>query len=323
MVSVDMITYMHEAYIEQAIEGVLMQKTNFEFELVIADDCSPDNTSVIISEIINTHLKGYRIKYFHHEKNLGMKANSIFALEQCKGKYIAVCEGDDYWTDPLKLQKQVDVLEEKIEVGLVTTLRSNFLQSTGTFTHPSLNEKAFSDHDFYDLLTGKVQLATLTSLVRAEHIKGYLEFYKETDEKLSCLDYCIFLYVAYHSDIRVLNCNTAVYRILENSASHGFPNKTWELKKQYFNDIQVYKKFLPKIDKAIFKIAEYDRAKGFYTMALNYKDEKYLEIFSNIFKENNQFLRLLAIKISKKSRLLLSLLTLFEKYKYAIERRLQ
>ena len=112
MVSVDMITYKHEAYIAQAIEGVLMQETNFEYDLIIADDCSPDKTEEIVKNIIATHPKGHIIKYFRHEKNIGMQANGLFAVQECKGKYIALCEGDDYWTDPLKLQKQVDFLEE-------------------------------------------------------------------------------------------------------------------------------------------------------------------------------------------------------------------
>lgn len=111
LVSVFMITYNHEKYIEEAIGGVLMQETNFEYELIIADDCSPDNTPIIINDIIKNHPKGHRIKYFRHKENLGMQANGLFALQQCTGKYIALCEGDDYWTDPLKLQRQVDFLE--------------------------------------------------------------------------------------------------------------------------------------------------------------------------------------------------------------------
>ncbi len=119
LVSVDMITYKHEAFIKQAIEGVLMQETNFEYHLIIADDCSPDNTEAIVRNIIATHPKGHTIKYFRHEKNIGMQANGMFAGQQCKGKYIAICEGDDYWTDPLKLQKQVDFLENNSEFSLV------------------------------------------------------------------------------------------------------------------------------------------------------------------------------------------------------------
>lgn len=111
IVSVKMITYNHQDYIKEAIEGVLMQETDFEFDLIIADDCSPDDTKEIVSDLIINHSKGFRIKYFRHEKNLGMHANGLFGLNECKGKYIALCEGDDYWTDPLKLQKQVDFLE--------------------------------------------------------------------------------------------------------------------------------------------------------------------------------------------------------------------
>jgi glycosyltransferase involved in cell wall biosynthesis len=118
LVSVDMITYKHEQYIAQAIEGVLMQQTNFNYELVIANDCSPDNTDAIVKHYINHHPKGHLIKYFRHEMNLGMQKNGLFAVQQCYGKYIALCEGDDYWTDPLKLQKQVDFMEANPEVSL-------------------------------------------------------------------------------------------------------------------------------------------------------------------------------------------------------------
>jgi len=111
MVSVSMITYKHSLYIAQAIEGVLMQQTNFEFVLVLVDDCSPDTTPELIDEIIHNHPKGYRIKYYRHEKNIGMMSNFLFSIQKCTNKYIAFCEGDDYWTDPLKLQKQVDFLE--------------------------------------------------------------------------------------------------------------------------------------------------------------------------------------------------------------------
>lgn len=110
-VSVCMITYGHEKYILQAIEGVLMQECDFDFELIIADDCSPDDTSNIIEEIIKNDPKAIRIKYFKHEKNIGIMSNFLFALKQCKGKYVALCDGDDYWTDPLKLQKQVGFLD--------------------------------------------------------------------------------------------------------------------------------------------------------------------------------------------------------------------
>lgn len=110
-VSVVMITYNHELHIKEAILGVLEQITNFDIELIIADDCSTDKTEAVVKEIVNTHPKSIIIGYTRHTANKGMMPNFIWSLNQRKGKYIALCEGDDYWTDPNKLQKQVDFLE--------------------------------------------------------------------------------------------------------------------------------------------------------------------------------------------------------------------
>ena len=108
LLSVIMITYGHENFIEQAIKGVLIQECNFDFELIIANDCSPDNTDIIIKDIIANDPRAGKIKYVRHNNNIGMMPNFIYALQSAKGKYIALCEGDDYWTLPSKLQKQVD-----------------------------------------------------------------------------------------------------------------------------------------------------------------------------------------------------------------------
>jgi glycosyltransferase involved in cell wall biosynthesis len=116
MVSVVMITYKHQAVIATAIQGVLMQQTNFDVELIIADDCSPDDTSTLVENISKEDVRGDWIKYFKHNNNIGVQANFVFAVSQAKGKYIALCEGDDFWTDPRKLQKQVDFLEKNIGV---------------------------------------------------------------------------------------------------------------------------------------------------------------------------------------------------------------
>ena len=118
IVSVCMITYGHEKYIREAIEGVLIQECDFEIELILANDCSPDRTDEIIQDIIKNHPKGCWIKYFKHESNIGMMPNFIFAIKECEGKYIALCEGDDYWTDDYKLSKQVDFLEQNPEFSL-------------------------------------------------------------------------------------------------------------------------------------------------------------------------------------------------------------
>jgi len=93
-----------------------MQKTKFPVEVIIGEDCSTDNTRKICQEYINQYPD--LLKPLFHEKNVGMMGNWISTIQACKGKYIALCEGDDYWTDPYKLQKQADFLESHPDYSL-------------------------------------------------------------------------------------------------------------------------------------------------------------------------------------------------------------
>lgn len=111
--------YGQDQFISQAILGVLSQKADFEIELIVANDCSPDNTEAIVQEIIHTHPNGSWIKYTRHAENKGAIPNFAWSISQAKGKYIAICEGDDYWTDPLKIQKQVDFLEKNKDYSII------------------------------------------------------------------------------------------------------------------------------------------------------------------------------------------------------------
>ncbi len=107
--SICCITYNHENYISETLDGFLEQKTNFDIEIIVCDDASTDNTGNIIQGYIERNPNS--LKYFRHAKNIGVLPNLIYALKACTGKYIALCEGDDYWCDKNKLQTQVDFLE--------------------------------------------------------------------------------------------------------------------------------------------------------------------------------------------------------------------
>jgi glycosyltransferase involved in cell wall biosynthesis len=109
IVSVVMITYNHEFYIPEAIEGVVRQKTSFPVELIIAEDCSSDATRMVIRKYAERYPE--LIRLIVSEKNVGAHANLLRAESLVRGKYIAYCEGDDYWHNPSKLQKQVVFLE--------------------------------------------------------------------------------------------------------------------------------------------------------------------------------------------------------------------
>ncbi len=117
VVSICSASYNHENYIEEALDSFLMQETDFPFEVLMNDDCSTDNTANIIRE----YEKKYPniIKPIYQKENQyskGIKISPTFNFPRAKGKYIALCEGDDYWTDPLKLQTQVDAMKEFPEV---------------------------------------------------------------------------------------------------------------------------------------------------------------------------------------------------------------
>ena len=119
LVTIQCITYNHEPYIRQCLEGFVMQKTNFKFEAIVHDDASTDKTADIVREYAEKYPD--IIKPIYETENQYSKSDGSLGRimnAHTKGKYIALCEGDDYWTDPLKLQKQVDFLEANPEYVL-------------------------------------------------------------------------------------------------------------------------------------------------------------------------------------------------------------
>ncbi len=140
LVSVWMITYNHEPYITKAIESILIQKTNFHFHLFIGNDCSTDNTSFICKEYAKKYPR--RITLFSQKHNIGAISNGRIIYKACfesEAKYIAMCEGDDYWCDPYKLQKQVDFLEDNEEYVLCFH-KVNVLKPDGALVDDFLTE---------------------------------------------------------------------------------------------------------------------------------------------------------------------------------------
>lgn len=128
-VSVFMMTYNHEKFIAQALDSVLMQKVNFIYEIVLGEDCSTDTTR----EIVVKYAERYpdKFKLILHKTNVGATNNQNEVFANCTGKFIAMLEGDDYWTDPLKLQKQVDFLKNNEAYSAVITNRMYVNHVTG------------------------------------------------------------------------------------------------------------------------------------------------------------------------------------------------
>lgn len=208
LVSIVSITYNHEKYISFMIDGVLKQETNFDFELIIADDCSSDNTRAIVKKYIDNYPYGDRIKYFKQKNNLGIHANYKSAIEKCSGKYIAICEGDDYWTDPFKLQKQVEFLENHEGYSMCFTNSIIVDENNNIVTNNRVNEKYRKDITQAEILSGFVP-PTNTVVYRNELLKTIVA----EMPKITNGDYYNSVLMANCGKIGYLNLNTAAYRI--------------------------------------------------------------------------------------------------------------
>lgn len=240
LVSVHMITYNHEKYIAQAIEGVLMQETTFDYELVISDDSSPDNTLNIIKEYQERYPKIIRV--IHREKNLGSMKNFFDTFNYCNAKYIAICEGDDYWTDPLKLQKQVVFLEKNEDYGLIYTNANIFNQKENKFkgTFSFINNEAPRSGIFFPSILFKNYVQTLTVLVKSEYLKSAIQSIGASMYEFKMGDYPLWIEISRNTKFKYLDEIMAVYRVLPNSASsYSNLEKRYDFLQSAF-DIQFY-----------------------------------------------------------------------------------
>lgn len=124
LVSVCIQTYQHVSYIRQCLDSILMQQTDFPFEVLLGEDASTDGTREVCIEYANLYPNKIRLFLHHRANNIYIggqptgRFNFLYNIHSARGKYIALCEGDDYWTDSLKLQKQVDFLEHHKEYNL-------------------------------------------------------------------------------------------------------------------------------------------------------------------------------------------------------------
>lgn len=239
-VSVLMITYNHEKYITEAINGVLTQDIDFEMELIVANDCSEDATDSIIRDIIETHPKGHLVTYINHPKNLGMNANFIQAYKQCQGQYIALCEGDDYWTDSLKLQKQIYCLEHNNDFVLCCTNA----QKVGDVKHND-GARLFNSESkiigINDFLQNSNPIATCTAIFKADALTdfGFLKNYNFGDWAV----WAHILATSQNKKAYFLKEVTAAYRIHDRGFFNSL-NKIQKLKNKKSNFIS-FKRFFP------------------------------------------------------------------------------
>lgn len=266
LVSIICITYNHEKYIAQAIEGFLLQRTSFAYEILIHDDCSTDNTADIIRSYVESY-PGLIKPIFQtvNQYSLGKKITPI-VLPLCKGKYVALCEGDDYWTDPFKLQKQVNFLESNLDFVLSfhnSLVISENSRSASYVSNKSQKMICTSE----DLAKGNF-IPTASCLFR----NGLFYDFPDWFNAFPVGDWPLFLLISQYGKIGFLDEVMGVYRI----HSGGLWSSSNQLKNMYR-----LRSSIPILDEWFgFK---YTRQFRIYMVNLDYKCLFYLQNSNNLY----------------------------------------
>lgn len=211
LVSICSITYNHAPYIRQCLDGFLMQKTKFRYEIIIHDDASTDGTTEIIKEYAEKH-PDLITPIFQKENQYSKGIRGMFprfCFPHAKGKYIALCEGDDYWTDPLKLQKQVDFLEANPDFVMCSHRFKQYMQKEGIYKDDWYGD--ISDSIVYDLDTlihGGWYHHPLSVMLRSDKLN-----LQECARYPYSMDAVLFFHLLKKGPGIMLNEDMAVYRI--------------------------------------------------------------------------------------------------------------
>ncbi|MCL1695381.1 MULTISPECIES: glycosyltransferase [unclassified Lysinibacillus] len=235
LVSIHCLAYNHEQYIADAIDSFLKQKTNFKFEILIHDDASTDRTADIIRE----YEKKYPnlIKPIYQTENQYSKGVSVDHLNmiRAKGKYIAICEGDDYWLDPYKLQKQFDYMEKHPECSLCVH-GGNVVNASDKkfelYNRPNKGNKEFSVEE---VIEGGGGLFLTNSMFYP------LKFRKERPDFLVNApvgDYPLVIYLSLLGTVYYMDELMSSYRVGDSTSWTGRTFSDIETKKQHFREIE-------------------------------------------------------------------------------------
>ncbi|WP_341322791.1 glycosyltransferase [Solibacillus sp. FSL H8-0523] len=284
VVSVHCLTYNHEKFIAEAIESFLMQKTNFKFEILIHDDASTDRTPEIIKE--------YELKYpglikpifqteNQYSKRKSFNTLNLNNLIRAKGKYIAVCEGDDYWIDPYKLQKQVDMMEKNPNCSLcvhggyiVTAAEKKVLLKN----RPSKKDKVFTVDE---VIEGGGGLFLTNSMVFR---KNYGLETPEFLEKSPVGDYPYVIHFSLLGEVCYIDELMSAYRLGHSGSWTATEFNTIEIKKRHYSEIE---KMLDNLN--VYTDSQYkdviNRTKIKTQISFLLEQRNYYEIKKGIYKE--------------------------------------
>jgi glycosyltransferase involved in cell wall biosynthesis len=300
LASVLILTYNQEQYIAQAIMSALEQKTVFPFEIIVGDDCSTDTTGKIIAEIAAKHAD--RIKIYRPEKNQGALKNEQHLVGMARGKYICILEGDDYWTDPLKLEKQLSFLEANPDYGMTHSDVDHFYENTGSTEFRVNRTKGIrvpEGYIFNDLISpNPFFIKTATVCFRKELVTRYFDYDRAIGEQWPLTDLALWMDITSHSKAHYFDEVFATYRLLNESVSRtASPKKKFNyhrglylLKKHY---VEKYR-----CDEGVKATLEENYHRDLIRIAFNLNDKSLARQSANYLKKQD-------LGVTPKERLML------------------
>lgn len=213
LVSVAIITYNQEKFISQTLESILSQKHSCTYEIIIGDDCSTDRNR----EIIESYREKYPeiIKPIYNQNNLGLIKNYFNVMAQCRGKYIMQCAGDDWWL-PEKLSIQVDFMETHPDIGMCYGKAQTYIDGKKKY-----GKKFGEKRESFESLLGGNTIPAVTACFRRDLLEKYLEDINPLGKNWLMEDYPLWLWFSHESKVYFINKVLAIYRVLDESASHN------------------------------------------------------------------------------------------------------
>jgi glycosyltransferase involved in cell wall biosynthesis len=279
--SVCLITYNHVSFIRQALDSVLKQQTHFLFEIVIGDDCSTDGTSQIVEEYLQRYPEIIRKNPI--AKNVGMVANWVSTIQCCRGEYIAMLEGDDFWTNPYKLQEQVHLLNSNPAYSCcahdVEVIIEQGCLAKDSLSHPDTS----FEFTLEDVVLKPIFLQTASLVFRQDCIKTFPSW---VDKRVKSIDIVLYMLLTNGENGYFLSKKMSAYRLHEGGISHS----TWVVRKNRFEWDMLF----------IFNRFNDHTKKRFHSLFNNKTEQILLRLLQNNASDSRDYRRALFHLVKRK-----------------------
>ena len=268
------ISYNQAPYVADALGGIIMQQlpSNIEARVLIADDCSSDGTVDVIKEY--EHMSPFPFVYLESNYNIGMLENYRRVFQSIEGDYVAILEGDDYWTDPFKLQKQILFLSAHPECGMCYT-DCSILGGTDSVLGLLPNRRFDTETPIFI----DVYFANLTWVFRKDMVKYFV-----------LPDYCtdiplvMFYEMCLHTKLGCVDENTGVFRVHNGSVTNTPGAKRYWFQKGFFLLSEYYARLFPNVERNLAHVYTIAIYAGLYQMAKEYNDAEIVRKFEDFFE---------------------------------------